>query len=232
MLSDREPIWNDTTLNLKGGDTTFEMCGWCQHRTGGVYRYDCMLKGGCQLSKSDYTTKYFDNACDIKLLGKLDIKSIIERKEREIKNNEEQIKRIKQHIHTLETLDFADDMPCLPDNRSHDHFNLDDEVMVFIRGEADFTPIKTGWLGGKVVPGYRHHDGCVSAYIYEKYHTGDYLDGHGYGSGYVIPLIMLKEEYEWFIENPMRFTDWIRLACEDKKFNGVIIDWMNIDIPK
>lgn len=231
MFAKREPVWDEITLNLRKGDTTFISCGWCEYRSGGSYRYDCMLEGGCELSKTNYNTKYFDSSCDIVLLGRRNIQSNVERKEREIKDNEEQIKRIRQQINTLKELKLVDNMPYLPDNRQYDYFNLGDEVMVFIQEDNDFTPLITGWSGGKVVPGYRHHDGCVSVYVYEKYHIGNFLNGHGYSVGVATPVVMLKEEYEWFVGNPLRFTDWIKLACQDNRFNPNITSWEDIDIP-
>lgn len=233
MFVEREPEWNSETINRRVGETTFKQCGWCEYRSTGVHRYDCMLEGGCKLLKWSSSDKYFDSECKLILLGYKDIDCIIKSKETEIFRAEELIKSINCQIDILIRLDSPDNMPCLPEHRNHDHFNINDEIMVYIRDEeGESAIIKSGWLKGKVIIGYRHHDGCVSVYTDKKYHNGDFLDGHGLWMGVSIPLIMLKSEYSWFVSNPTRFFDWIKLSCEGRKFNSTIINWNSIFTPR
>lgn len=218
----REPEWNAENINKKCGDTTFKFCGWCKYRGTGSYRYDCMIVGKCDLLKSYNNEVFFDTECVIKKLGKKDLESIIESKNYEIENHEKSIEQLKKQISVLNSLD-NDNVPPLPNNRRYNHFNIDDEIMCFVMERGK-------WMAGKVVSGYRHHDGCVSMYIYEKHHDGDYLNGHGRSGGIAIPHIMLKSEYDWFVKNPDSFIYWINKACENK-FNGEKLDPSMFVIP-
>jgi len=224
---DREPIWNSDTINKKKGDTTFKQCGWCNNRGDGSYRYDCMIDGYCNLLKNYNNDVQFDTECKIIKLGKNDIESIKQSKVHKIEEYRRMIESTQKEISILINL-ALDDIPVLPDNRKHNHFNINDEVMVF--ATFDESLIKDRWLSGKVVSGYRHHDGCVSVYVDEKYHNGENLDGHGYGAGMSVPTCILKSEYDWFVKNPERFKEWINIAC-NKSFNGKIINSVQIPIP-
>lgn len=217
---EREPIWNEETKNKKQGDTTFKMCGWCDNRGSGSYKSNCMISGDCNLLKSYSNEVQFDTECKIMKLGKADIQSILDSKAYNIKEYEDNIKRKQKQIEILNNL-ILDDIPTLPDNRKCEHFNIDDEVMVF--ANFDTSLIKDRWLSGKVINGYRHHDGCVSVRTDEKYNDGDYLEGHGYGAGCCVPKVILKSEYDWFVKNPDKFREWIKTACS-KKFNGDVIN--------
>jgi hypothetical protein len=223
---EREPVWNEETMYKEQGTTTFVTCGWCQHRGTGSYRYNCMLNGKCTLLR-DYDERVdFDTKCKVIKLGSADIESIVESKKHSISDHERNIGRLKIQIEILKSL-RPDKMPPLPSNRTSDHFNIDDDIMIYPNFKESI--ISGRWLSGKVINGYRHQDGCVSGRIDEKFHEGEYLDGHGVGSGVCTPTVMLKSEFDWFVEHPDRFRDWIINACEYKS-NKYDLDPQNIKL--
>ena len=67
---------------------------------------------------------------------------------------------------------------------------------------------KTGFLTGKIIEGYRHHDGMVSVCMDEKYHTGDYYDSHGFSTFVRRPEVMHKWEFEYFKAHPDYLVIW------------------------
>jgi hypothetical protein len=38
-----EPEWTAETMNRKNGDTTFEMCGWCEYSSNGRDGFNLLL---------------------------------------------------------------------------------------------------------------------------------------------------------------------------------------------
>lgn len=102
-------------------------------------------------------------------------------------------------------------MIVLPSMRKYNHFNIDDEVAVFI---------ENNWYFGKVKNGYRHHDGCVS---YELENYGPKETDENFKSflscGFMIPGIMLKSEYDYFQKNPEEYVEWISKSY-NRKYNG------------
>ena len=208
-----EPVWNSDTINKKKGDTTFEQCGWCNHGGSGSYRYNCMIEGNCNLLKRYNNEVNYNTQCKIITMGKIDIASVIESKEYEIKNYEQRIKNLKIQIYTLKETK-VDDCPPIVNNRKYNHFNIDDKIRVFKNGV---------WEIATIINGYRHHDGCISYYADNKFHDGDYLDGHGGSGGISRPEFLLESEYQWFKSNPERFKEWIEENCK-KKYNGDYLD--------
>ncbi len=206
-----EPEWNAENCNKRQGDTTFEMCGWCEHRGCGSCRYDCMLSGYCDLMKDygDERNVKWDTPCKIKCLGPEDLKSIISSKKWKIESNEQYIVRLKKQIGVLDTLaENALYRPPLPGSRPHDYYNLGDGVWVFHENK---------WNHGTVVAGYRHHDGCVS-YILEEYPDSKADKRGPWGCGCAVPGILKDVELQYFKENPEAFTIWC--ASCDRPYNG------------
>jgi hypothetical protein len=214
-MIDDEPDWI-TEKNRKEGDTTLEQCGWCEHRGGGSYRYDCMISGSCDLLKSYRNDVKWNTPCIIKKMGKGDIDNLIEHKEYEIDSSKISITSYQKNIKSLRKISKkADDKPVSPDKRKHDHFNIGDNVMVLNEEKKE-------WELGTVVNGYRHHDGCVSFDLQEK---------NNLGCGYAVPSVMLLTEYEWFARHLNRFADWVIEACE-KDYNGNKFKMTDFPIPQ
>lgn len=243
-----EPHWTSSNQSRRKGDTTFKQCGWCEHAGCGSYRYGCMLSGNCTLMKEYGNDVKWDTPCKIMHIGKKDIDSLIKSKDYYIKESEERIERLKKERAVLEDLrKTASDRPPLPDARSHDHFNVGDRVAVAIEGK---------WVGGTVVYGYRHHDGCVS-YALDgmeppefkkldncfdrnkdpekwKWHQ-ETIDSIGPlanapGCGTSVPCVMLLSEWEWFADHPDEYRRWLA-QCIERTYNGERLDPADLPPP-
>lgn len=239
MTERPEPKWDAVTMNRECGETTFKTCGWCEHRGCGSMRYDCLLDGGCSLMK-DYGELHkvqWDTPCHFGNLGKKDIADIIDSKHHEINSAKESIKRTEDEITVLEKLaSVAVDSPPLPDNRDHDHFNINDRVAVAWDGH---------WIAGTVVMGYRHHDGCVSYWL-DGQSKPDYKllsnpwdkkkNPKGWkehqaliakigklaeapGCGTATPCVVLMKEWQYFVDHPKEYEAW-RKTVMAKDYNG------------
>ena len=207
-MSNREPEWTAENMNRKKGDTTFKLCGWCEHRGGGSYRYDVMIDGGCDLLKSYDNDVKWDTPCRVIGLGKDDLASLMDNKDYEIRNAKAQIESVGKEKKVLGELSKkAKKSPPLPDSRKQD-FELKDVVYVFHDGK---------WNRGVVVMGYRHKDGCVS------YVLDDYPDSRkGWGCGAAAPCVLKEWEFRYFQKNLPEFKEWLRLS--DRDYNGEKLD--------
>lgn len=249
MIEDREPKWTETLKKRKGDETTFKQCGWCEHNGGGSYRYNCMLNGSCNLLPSydeENDELQFDTPCRVIGKGKEDIERFIGSHESEIKDAKGTIEREKGIIVVLnKLLKTAKNIPPLPWNRKHDHFNIGDKVAVYHQNDGE-------WKFGTVVMGYRHHDGCVSFHLDGTPNpTYNYLEptimepGDGItpkmvekmnkdsvklvksigklanspGCGMSVPTIMLMAEYKFFASFPEEWKRWENVVCS-KDYNG------------
>ncbi len=208
---ENEPEWNSLNCNKKRGDTTFEICGWCEHRGCGSCRYDCLLSGDCSLMKDygDERNVKWDTPCKIMQLGPVDLDSIIKSKKWQIDSYRQQIKSVRKEIAVIEELiREVGYKPPLPSSRPCDYYNVGDGVWVFHEGK---------WNPGTVVLGYRHHDGCVS-YILDDYPASKPSEKGPWGCGYAIPGILKDEELQYFKLHPEDFATYCNLS--DRAYNG------------
>lgn len=68
------------------------------------------------------------------------------------------------------------------------------------------------WVTATVIPGYRHHDGCVSVRCSKRVHNGNYLEGHGGGYGMSRPEVMHFWELGYLQQNPDFAEVWAKSA--------------------
>jgi len=219
-LADYPEPTDPKDINRKRGSTEFERCGWCPHNTTGTARYNYIIEGHCHLLadaeysydyKKDIHRVHWDTPCKVKSLSKSQLHVLLSRfkyKKEDARNRIKDLtaksKRVKSLIST------AVYRPSLPDDRSHDHFNIDDKVMVWAKG--------FGWTPGVVVSGYRHHDGCVS-YIMEGVGPQSHDEGGFWGCGMSVPTVLKKKDWDFFRNNPDSYKVWTDVAYA-KKFNG------------
>lgn len=232
-----EPEWTAENQSRNKGDTTFKQCGWCEHAGCGSYRYQCMLSGSCDLLRTYGDERKWNSPCKVIGLGKKDLQGLIDYKKGDIKDREKAIVDLNKEIgHLTELKKKAGEKPPLPGSRDSDHFNVGDRVAVNMDGK---------WIGGTVVYGYRHHDGCVSFHLdgenppkfnklenafnkEEKPKDWEFhqqaIDSIGEiadapGCGYSTPSVMLLKEWEWFADHPEEYEWWIK-QCLEKDYNG------------
>lgn len=251
-----EPKWTEELKKRKVGATTLNQCGWCKYRGSGSYRHNCMLEGYCSLMPSygEEREVKWDTPCVIITKGKADLESYAKSHAFEIEEAKGTIKREEEIINHIKMLiKKARDIPPLPWNRKHDHFNVGDRVAAFSEKERN-------WRFGIVVYGYRHQDGMVSFHIdgtpeptysylpLNKLEPGNHPRGYisaeeaerfnkedkklnkeigklanAPGCGMSVPTVMLKSEYDFFVDNPEDWKRWITLACS-KDYNGERIE--------
>jgi hypothetical protein len=194
----------EPTTDKIPNSTTLKQCGWCEYASG-THRYNYCISGRCQLGRShDIEIKWSDK-CKFIDASQSDIDAVIGNHLRTVTEAENTIERYNNYIGTLEAMNKPY-RPPLPDDRKHDHFNIDNLVMVNHKGK---------WIAGEVKFGYRHHDGCVS---YKLDGVGPQESGF-WGMGYAVPTVLLRDEYQFFKDNPEQYEIWAKKAY-NKSFNG------------
>lgn len=203
-----EPTGKDT--GRERGSTTLKQCGWCEYASG-VHRYGYCIEGTCRLLRSYSKDVHWDDKCQVAESSKADLGKLIEYHQWEIENHKKSVVNITNYIKVLgEVRETASARPPLPSNRKHTHFNLSDPIAVYIEGQWEF---------GEVRMGYRHHDGCVSYWLEDK----GPQSGAFWGSGYAVPTVMLKGEWEYFRDNTEEYDVWCKGAYREK-YNGRVLD--------
>ncbi|MDA3808603.1 MAG: hypothetical protein PF440_11915 [Thiomicrorhabdus sp.] len=201
---EKEPQGRD--INKESNSTTLKQCGWCKYAFGS-HRYNYCISGSCSLRKSYGSEVKWSDKCFFLDASKKDIEAIVKNHKCRIKASKSSIRSREEHIRTLKVLSKdAVNRPTLPDDRKHDHFNIDDAVCVYF---------ENSWHFGFVCNGYRHQHGCVS-YV---------LDGRDgtLGCGMSVPVVLLRTEYDFFKENLDEYKIWCSIAY-NKEFNGNKLD--------
>jgi len=212
-VKEHEPTDPDS-ISRRDGTTTFNVCGWCTHKSGGTCRYSFMISGSCEFERylhSDYDRKKFNTPCFLPTVEPEYLEKIIETMNRHSEDMKSDYEAILVKIEILErALGEADEKPALPDRRPHDWFDIGDPVVCYIGAwEGNKKLVKHDIAVAAVIDGYRHHDGCVSVCYDEKIHDGDYLDGRGGGYGMSRPEVMHQWEFEYLREHPDFARLWL-----------------------
>ncbi len=214
-------------INREQGSTNFKQCGWCEYAMGS-HRHNYCISGSCQLQRSYDDDIKWDTLCLFVSTSQADIQALIGYKEYRIKGAEDSIQQYKKYIEILSKMkEEAPVRPPLPNDRKFGHFNIDDEVMV-ASAEKDAEDNALRWYSGKVKDGYRHQDGCVSFCLngigpQEANDTEFPFKGGYWGTGICVPTIILKSEYDFFVDNPSEFEIW-KEKVESEVYNGKSIE--------
>ncbi len=191
------------SINRKSDATTFNMCGWCKHAGGGGCRYQYHITTSCNLLGNSLETK-FNTPCLLQSKSADEIASEVDRMEREVENLLSRRERVREGIKLLQKLKKgAPDKPYLMSLRPHNHFNVGDEIIVYVgqcgdEGEHK-SLVKDGvWVSAIVVFGYRHHEGCVSYQSLFPIHSNmSNFEGRGGGAGGSRPEVMLLSDFNY-----------------------------------
>ncbi len=70
LYEGKEPEWTDEKIFRESGDTTFKKCGWCEHTTSGIVKYNCMLRSYCGLMGKHSPEFDWNDDCRYKKLSK------------------------------------------------------------------------------------------------------------------------------------------------------------------
>lgn len=204
---DPEPL-DAASAERKGHTTTFNICGWCKRAGGGSCRYSYYITTRCSLLGSTSPETRFDTPCLLQSKTANEIAEQVQRIEQEVDVLLAKREKVREGIKLLQHLKkSAPDKPYLMSLRPHDHFNVGDDIMVYV-GQWDDAEtehksvVRDGvWVPAIVVFGYRHHDGCVSYQSLFPIHTNmSYFEGRGGGAGMSRPEALLRSEFNYLQE--------------------------------
>lgn len=222
---DPEPL-DAASINREPGATTFNVCGWCEHCGGGTCRHSYHITTYCpliprQLGNGETwggNDKFrFNTPCALANGTQELLDTCVEH----LKARKANLVARKQRAaafasYLAEVMNKAEEKPYFASHRPHNWFNLDDCVM-FLTG--DFESVLPGkakiFVSGKVINGYRHHDGCVSVCSDEPFHTGECCDGCGSGFGTARPEVLHNWEFEYLKTHSDYLKVWVRCSKAD-----------------
>ncbi len=203
---DPEPL-DAASKAREGGSTTFNICGWCKHHSGGTGRYQFMITTSCSLLGSASPGMQFNTPCLLQCKTETKIAEEVQRLEQEVENLLAKREKAREGIKLLQHFKKgALEKPYLMSLRPHDHFNVGDEVMVYVgqwgKESEHKSVVRDGvWVPAIIVYGYRHHDGCASYQALFPIHTNmSYFEGRGGGSGMSRPEVLLRSEFNYLQE--------------------------------
>lgn len=222
---DPEPL-DAASINRKSGTTTFNVCGWCEHCGGGTCRHSYHITTYCpliprQLGNGETwggNLKFrFNTPCALANGTQELLDTCVEYlKARKAKLVAQKQQAASYACYLTRIMSKAEEKPYFASHRPYDWFNIDDRVMFFTSDFDGVLPEKAKtFVPGKVINGYRHHDGCVSACADEPYHTGDYCEGCGAGFGMSRPEILHDWEFEYLRSHPDYLKVWVRCSKAD-----------------
>jgi hypothetical protein len=228
MKEDDAIIKEVDLLNGNGDITTFNMCGWCEHNGGGSFRYNYMIHGSCSiLSNACINIERVTNSLCYFTGDKKKDNEVVTGLKKSLKQTIENIKKRQEYISYLNILlKTAKNHPALSNHRKCDHFNLNDKVVCYIGNWKENEHghdiiVDDKFVEGVVINGYRHHDGGVSVCYDKKIHNGDYLEGRGGGYGSSRPEVMLKSEFEQFLNDMTFVRIWTKNINDMPNFNRI-----------
>lgn len=229
--NDPEPLDADS-INREPGTTTFNVCGWCEHCGGGTCRYGYHITTYCpliprQLGNGEAwggNDKFrFNTPCALANGTQELLDTCVEHlkaRKANLVSHKQQAGAYASYL--AEVMAKADDKPYFACHRPYDWFNIDDPVMFFTSEFDTVLPNKANlFVSGKVINGYRHHDGCVSVCADEPFHSGEYCNGCGSGFGMSRPEVLHVWEYEYLKTHPDYLKVWLRCSkVENKDFDS------------
>jgi hypothetical protein len=206
MFGDPEPL-DKASEERKGDTTTFNICGWCKHSSGGSARYNYMINTSCGLLANSPET-HFNTPCLLQAKKAEQIAAEVRYIEPEIAGFLAKREKVREGIKLLRRLKMgAPEKPYLISLRPHDHFKVGDDVIVYTgqrkaEDNEHQSLVKDGvWVPANVVYGYRHQDGMVTYQALFPIHSNmSNLEGRGGFAGYSRPEVLLRSEFNYLQE--------------------------------
>jgi len=96
-----EPEWTEENINKRMGNTTFKKCGWCEHTTSGICKYDCMLRAACGLMFRNSGEFDWNDNCRYIKLSKKEKFEIVNNKLYDISELSDKLKMIEEQIYAI-----------------------------------------------------------------------------------------------------------------------------------
>jgi hypothetical protein len=204
LTGDKEPL-DAASINRKREATTFNVCGWCKYAAGGACRYSFHISTTCSLITDagiQDEERHFDTPCVFKKAPDEFFNSIRSGLEEQRQKLIEEKRLTDRKIKLLLRLeDLAEKKPVFSNQRPHDWFNVNDDVICYVGNREEWI-CSDQFATAKIIPGYRHHDGCVSVRFDKRVHANPFLEGHGAGYGMSRPEVMHLWEFEYLLEHP------------------------------
>jgi hypothetical protein len=194
---------NKNLEQLKSGDTTLVACGWCEHRGSGAYSADAMVSGQCGFLYAAVGTEspecLFDTACLVLNSSKEQRVlwlSSASKKAASFFDQRNKARQLIRELLALERLSLTD-QPVIPSWRVWNAFDIDQEVRTWMRSTREpLLSTAPVFAAGKVVGGYRHHDGMVHVETFERISSNEYKDGHGITLAYQTPHVLSTRDFD------------------------------------
>ena len=156
-----------------------------------------------------------DTPCYLHALTSEECEAVVRwraRNAQELVAHREELRAAIRHVKQL--LDAATiEKPYIRSLRPYAWFDVGDAVVVHLRDFNAAMLVKDPWGKAKVIPGYRHHDGCVSYGFELPVHTGEYLNGRGGGSGASSPGVLKEWEFEYLKKAVANDPEFVRIWC-------------------
>ena len=183
--------------------TDFTVCGTCSHSSTIVCGLRCDILPDITPKNGELAP---ESPCLIKRLGRQDLERAISIITKETQHHLKMIATCQARRALIgQFMQHATDIPILPDNRSHEHFE--------VGGAVVFYDIKAKmWRDTEVIQMNR---GTV-AFAYRQ--------DREYGGGIGTPTILRKGEFDYFRAHPTAFKKWLYLS--DRSYND---EWIPLD---
>jgi len=184
-------------MELTEQTTDFTVCGQCSHSSTIVCGLRCDVLPDITPKNGELTP---ESRCLIKRLGRSDLERAISIITKETQHHLKMIATCQARRALIgQFMQHATDIPILPDNRSHEHFE--------VGGAIVFYDIKAKmWRDTEVIQINR---GTV-AFAYRP--------DRDYGGGIGTPTVLRKGEFDYFRTHLTAFKEWLHLS--DRSYNG------------
>lgn len=184
-------------MELTDHSTDFTVCGQCSHSAPIMCGLRCDVLPDITPKNGELTP---ESRCLIKRLGRSDLERAISIITKETQHHLKMIATCQARRALIgQFMQHATDIPILPDNRSHEHFE--------VGGAIVFYDIKAKmWRDTEVIQINRGNVAFA------------YRPDRDYGGGIGTPTVLRKGEFDYFRTHLTAFKEWLHLS--DRSYNG------------
>lgn len=202
LSGDLEPL-DAASKNREAGSTTFNICGWCKYSSGGDLsgQYQFVNRASCSLLSDPSLQTRFNTPCLLQTKSRDQLAIEARHLSDEVGALMARRRKVCGGIDFLERLKGkkTEEKLLLMSLRSSNHFNLGDEVMVYIgQWGSSKRELDGVWAPAIVIPGYRHHGGNVNYQALVPVHTDmSKIEGCGGSAFFQSPRVLLRSEFDY-----------------------------------
>jgi hypothetical protein len=214
--SDPEPL-DAASIIRANGATTFNMCGWCKHSSGGLCRYNYSISTSCSLLDDSSPKTKFNTPCLLQPLSAEELAQQSERLRKEIRGALEGRERVRSGIRLLLRLKRLStvDKPYLMSLRSYNHFKVGEELMVYV-GNFESKTVEGDWVPAVCISG----EGMIGYLATFPFHDNfSSFEGRGGSMGKSRPEVISRSTFCYLNEafqSDLEFVElWVRNASQE-----------------